>query len=260
MPIAEQTAVAEVPGLEAITNGNYDEGWGELYNHYFPVVTKLVKFSGITKTLETSMEADEIAHDILGNLALRGSSKLKGSSLREKADSGVGGLRDKTDGGIENYLFVAVKHYGTDIIRAKGSRNKNLGHPQPILDEDGSESLTKDDIERLIWPRYLRPDKLWTFWQFEDLAKEVLEDLRPIDRKIVLGLLDELTKTEIAHELGLDPGNMTNRANRAQETARKLLKGKSPEMYREVIRRGGGKKKKTRVNALKGLKVVNSSM
>jgi RNA polymerase sigma factor (sigma-70 family) len=240
-----QTAVAEVPGLEAIINGNYNPGWEEFYNHYITTVTNQVTSSG---ALEGGVDAEDVAHDIFIKLARNTSALLKK-------------LRNNSDKGVKSYLAQAARRANADLIKMKVDRKTHLGHAQTILDEDERETFTEDEIEPgYVFSRHPRPDKVVELWEFEDLAKEVLEDLRPIDRKIVLGLLDALTKTEIAHELGLDPGNMTNRANRAQETARKLLNAKSPETYRQVIRRGGGKKNKTRVNARKGLKAVNSSM
>lgn len=224
MFIARQAAVAEVPGLNAIVNGDYDRGWEELYNNYLSTITKQVARSGIVETLDVVSGPEEVAHDIIANMTRNESAVLKG-------------LAQNSDSLIREYLRTAVRNHRTDLIRAKVRQRKEIGQVQPLTDEEGRETFTEEDlVAGYVGSRHPRPDELV---EFKDLAHRVpglLETLPPQHASILGMLAEGMNQPQIAKELGINLSSVGNRVMRAWAAARKLLKGMNPQLFEELLR------------------------
>jgi RNA polymerase sigma factor (sigma-70 family) len=223
MPVARQAAVAEVPGLNAILNGDYDRGWAEFYNNYLPTVTNQVVQAGIGKTLEGGAEAEEIAHEVMTNLVRNGSAALKG-------------IREKTDAGMRAYFRTVVRNRHIDLIREKVQHRDEWGQAQPDTDEEGWQTFTEEElVAGYVGSRYPRPDELV---EFKDIAHRVpgLLDALPPQYARILGMLTEgMNQPQIANELGVNLSSVGNRVRRAWTAARKLLKTMNPQLSEELF-------------------------
>jgi|GEM_PF-1296049 len=223
MPVARQAAVAEVPGPDAILNGDYDKGWAEFYYNYLPTVTHQVIQAGIEKALGDGVGADEVAHEVMTNLVLNGSAALKR-------------IRQRTDAGMRSYFRTAVRNRHIDLIREKVRLREDWGHAQPDTDEEGSETFTEEElVAGYVGSRHPRPDELV---EFKDLARrmpELLAALPPQHARILRMLIEGMNQPQISEELGVKLGSVGIGVKRAWAAARNLFKMMNPDLAEELL-------------------------
>jgi len=218
-----QAAVAEVPGLNAIISGNYEQGWEEFYNNYYPTVVTQVIRSGIVETLDGVAEAEEVAHDIIANMARNESAALKG-------------LEQKNDLGIRGYFKAAVRNHHADLIRAKVNQREQIGQVQPLIDEEGWETFTEEElVAGYIGSHNPRPDELVEFKEIAHYVPEWLNALPPHHARILGMLAEGMNQPQVAEALGVNLNTVGIRVKRAWAAARKLLKTMTPQLSEELI-------------------------
>ena len=223
MSVVRQDAVAEVPGLNAILNGDYDMGWAEFYKNYLPTVTHQVTQAGILKTLEDAAEAEEVAHDIIANMARNESAVLKG-------------LENKSDPGIRGYFKAAVRNHHADLIRAKVNQRDEIGQAQPLMDEEGWETFTdKELVAGYISSRSPRPDELLESKEIAHHVPEWLDALPPHHARILGMLAEGMNQPQVAEELTVGLNSVGIRVKRAWAAARKLVVRLDPLLAEELF-------------------------
>lgn len=223
MSALQQTAVAEVPGLNEIINGNYEQGWEEFYNNYYPTVITQVIRSGIVETLDGAAEAEEVAHDIIANLARNESAVLRG-------------LEHKSDPGMRGYFRAAVRNHHADLIQLKVRQREEIGQIQPLTDEEGWETFTEEElVAGYISSHNPRPDELVEFKEIAHHVPVWLDGLPPHHARILGMLAEGLNQPQIAEELGVNLKSVGIRVKRAWAAARKLLRTMNPQLSEELI-------------------------